>query len=201
MSKPCEGITLKPLTGAELVQSAAPKEPTSKYVAPWMRKAEPNEEKKVLSAQDLASAEMFPALKPMQVGAGKGASWAEISKRLAQPANLKGVVENAIERRRLEEEEGVRQEQETDPFKMTKAQLEKQGWASIKIPKGRGGYFSSYMTDSPPGDEEIYPVHEWGPSPFTEEGMKNPDLFMERFQCLNPDGTLVERSRRPRYRF
>jgi len=201
MSKPCEGITLKPVTGAQLVQSAAPQEPASKYVAPWMRKAEPKEEKKGLSAQDLASAEMFPALKPMQAGAGKGASWAEIGKRLAQPANLKGVVEDAIERRRLEEEEGVRQEQETDPFKMTKAQLEKQGWASIKIPKGRGGYFSSYMIDSPAQDEEMYPIHEWGPSPFADEAMKNPDLFMERFQCLNPDGTSVERTRRPRYRF
>jgi hypothetical protein len=165
-----------------------------------MRKAEPKEEKNGLTADDLASAEMFPSLKPMQAGVGKGASWAEIGKRLTQPVSLKGVVEDAIERRRLEEEEGIRQEQETDPFKMSKTQLESQGWVCLNIAKGRGGYLSTYMVDTPAQDEEVYPAHEWGPSPFTEEGMKNADLFMERFQCLNPDGTSVERSRRTRYR-
>ena len=131
MSKPCQGIALKPLTGAELakLQPAAPV-PASRYVTPWMRKSK--DENKKLTTEELASTDMFPTLKPMEAGSVKGASWSQISTRLAQPISMKAVVEEAMERERLATEQNL-QANEKDRWNMTDAELEAAGWTRITV--------------------------------------------------------------------
>ena len=157
MSKPCQGIALKRMTGAELAK-LAPTVPASRYVAPWMRKSAPKEEKKTLTVEEIASTEMFPTLKPMSPGTSTGATWSQISTRLAQPVSMKAAVEEAMERERLALEEGIRQEQETDPFKMTDAQLDANGWVRLMIPKTREEW-KDRMAAIPSSEEYS---SEWG---------------------------------------
>ena len=175
------------MTGAELSkQQPAVAVPASRYVAPWMRKSAPKEEKKSLTAEEMASTEMFPTLKPMGLGTSTGASWSQISSRLAQPISMKAAVEEAIERERLAVEEGIRREQETDPSKMTNAQLEANGWVRLTVPKTREEWrarMERAAALAPPEE----PSSEWGPSPFTEEAMNNPDLFTSRFHAMCSD--------------
>ena len=177
------------MTGAELSKQQPPvTAPASRYVAPWMRKSAPKEEKNSLTADELASTEMFPSLKPMSPGTSTGATWSQISTRLAQPISMKAAVEEAMERERLAVEEGIRQEQETDPSKMTDAQLEANGWVRLTIPKTREEWkarMEKAAALAPPPEE---PSSEWGPSPFTEEAMNNPDLYTQRFRAMCSDG-------------
>jgi hypothetical protein len=140
MSKACEGNILTPIKGAELMKLQVTETQTteSRYLPPWMRKAALEEKKKNgLTAEEVASTDMFPTLKPMQPCTNTNASWSQIGSRLAQPISLKKVVEDSIERERKLIEEGIRQEQETDPFKMTEEQLENRGWTRIKMLKNR----------------------------------------------------------------
>jgi hypothetical protein len=169
-------MTLKPMTGAELAKQQPSQ--ASRYVAPWMRKSAPKEEKKGLTAEEMASTEMFPTLKPMSPGTSTGATWSQISTRLAQPISMKAAVEEAMERERLALEEGIRQEQETNPSKMTEAQLEANGWERLMIPKTPEEWKARITATVAPPEESS---SEWGPSPFTKEAMNNPDLFMQRF--------------------
>jgi len=185
MSKPCQGTALKPMTGAELAKQQ-PTESASRYMAPWMRKSVPKEEKKSLTAEEIASTDMFPTLKPMSSATSNGATWSQISTRLAQPISMKAAVEEAMERERLAIEEGIRQEQETDPSKMTEAQLDANGWVRLTIPKTRQQWLARMAAKEAPRQEPE--LSEWGPSPFTEEAMKNPDLYVERFRAMCSDG-------------
>ena len=175
------------MTGAELAKQQ-PAESASRYVAPWMRKSVPKEEKKSLTAEEIASTDMFPTLKPMSPGTSTGATWSQISTRLAQPINMKAVVEEAIERERLAIEEGIRQEQETDPSKMSEAQLDANGWVRLTIPKTREQWLARMAAATREAPRQEPELSEWGPSPFTEEAMKNPDLYTERFRAMCSDG-------------
>ena len=108
--------------------------------------------------EEIASTEMFPTLKPMSPGTSTGATWSQISTRLAQPVSMKAAVEEAMERERLALEEGIRQEQETDPFKMTDAQLDANGWVRLMIPKTREEW-KDRMAAIPSSEEYS---SEWG---------------------------------------
>jgi hypothetical protein len=177
------------MTGAELSkQQPVVATPASRYVAPWMRKSAPKEEKKGLTAEEMASTEMFPTLKPMNPGTSTGATWSQISTRLAQPLSMKAAVEEAIERERLALEEGIRQEQETDPSKMTPAQLEANGWVRLTIPKTREEWLARMEKAAKDAPRQEPEPSEWGLSPFTEEAMNNPDLYTERFRAMCSDG-------------
>lgn len=140
MSKLCEGTILTPMKGADLIkqQNTETVKTDSRYLPPWMRKAASDEKKKNgLTAEEIASNELFPTLKPMQPCTNTNATWSQIGSRLAQPISLKKVVEDSIERERKLIEEGIRREQETDPFKMTEQQLENRGWKRIQALKNR----------------------------------------------------------------
>ena len=140
MSKLCEGTILTPMKGADLIkqQNTETIKTDSRYLPPWMRKAASDEKKKNgLTAEEIASNELFPTLKPMQPCTNTNATWSQIGSRLAQPISLKKVVEDSIERERKQIEEGIRREQETDPFKMTEQQLENRGWKRIQALKNR----------------------------------------------------------------
>jgi superfamily I DNA/RNA helicase len=140
MSKICEGTILTPMKGADLIkqQTTEAAKTDSRYLPPWMRKAVLDEKKKNgLTAEEVASTELFPTLKPMQPCTNTNATWSQIGSRLAQPISLKKVVEDSIEREQKLIEEGIRQQQETDPFKMTEQQLEERGWKRIRALKNR----------------------------------------------------------------
>jgi len=181
------------MTGAELSkqQPVTAAAPASRYVAPWLRKSAPKEEKKGLTLEEMASTEMFPSLKPMSPGASTGATWSQITTRLAQPLSMKAAVEEAIERERLAIEEGIRQEQETDPSKMTEAQLEANGWVRLTIPRTREEWRARMEKAAALAPRQEPEPSEWGPSPFTEEAMNNPDLYTERFRAMCSDGKPV----------
>ena len=147
MSKPCQGIAVKPITGAELAK-LQPAVPASRYLAPWMRKSAPKEETTKITTEDLASTDMFPVLKPMEAGSVKGASWSQISTRLAQPITMKAVVEEAMERERLATEQNL-QANEKDRWNMTDAELEAAGWTriSVKMSPERIAEYKARMQD------------------------------------------------------
>jgi len=197
MSKPCQGIVLKSMTGAEIAkqQPAVTAVPRSRYLPPIQRKLEV----KTLSKEDLDSTDMFPAMQEIQPSTANGASWSQIRMRLAQPINMKLVVEEAIERERKASEEGIRQEQETDPLKMTKNQRETNGWATLAMPKTNEEVRDIVERIRPQTvkEDELYLDNsEWGLSPFAEDAMNDANLFMKRFKCVNADGTPIIREKK-----
>jgi hypothetical protein len=119
MSKPCNGITIVPTKGVELVKPAPM--PIGRYVPPSARvKKEPT-----LTAEQIASDKLFPTL--------GGATWPQIRERMAQPLNMLDRVKTSIE----EAERNAEKEPETDTSKMTDEELEAAGWWRRRWPMRR----------------------------------------------------------------
>jgi len=160
MSKPSEGIALKPVRWSELVKKepeAPVAVPASKYVPPKMRAVEVKKEKE-LSADDLDSAKLFPSLAylptkglPPMLPTTTGASWSQIRTRIE--SGMKEHIVEKIEAQKQSMEEQLRIENEEDPYKMSVTQREVKGWKTLFFQKpSRGinivdGYF---FTDEVP---------------------------------------------------
>jgi hypothetical protein len=127
------------------------------YVPPGRKKAAPPP---TLTAAEISSEQLFPTLGAMQTGAA-GASWSQIRNRLNRTAvstNPFAVLEEAetaspspptalsfterikiqLEREKKQRDDGIRQDQVTDPKLMTNTQLVENGWAvlSLNMPNG-----------------------------------------------------------------
>ena len=177
MSKPCEGITLAPVKGSHLVTTQQQKPVAQKgaYVPPNKRApgaAEP-EGPKVLTKEELSSAENFPSL-------GGGASWTQIRDRLApSKPNFKGMIEERIKR---DKQESENREEDED------------GWTTLRLGADYGfGPRTSKPVAIDPAD---FPPDntEWPP-------MGIPPGFGEKIwnfvECVNADGTPIERTKLP----
>jgi hypothetical protein len=164
-----------------------PEAPKSRaYVPPSQRTAK--KEELTLSVDDMASATLFPTLNSMSPTTS-GATWTQIRTRLAKP--LTEVVGDAIERERKALEDGIRQEKETDPRKMTDAQVLANGWNYLRPTTQE---FSVVDTEYP-----WSPTTDWTTAPeFSPDLMEDSQKFLKYAQCMNEDGTPLERvSRKP----
>lgn len=180
--KACDGIVLTPVkfTPVKQVTNDVPKR--NAYIPPSKR-AEMKPEDVVLTAEDMESATLFPTLKPM-TSSTKGATWTQIRTRLVKP--LIEVVGDAIEKNKKELEDGIRQEKETDPRKMTDAQVVANGWNYIDIPKEIPDY--SLEVEYPWATSE-----DWVKAPdFLPEMMNHPEKFLKYAQCMHKDGTSIK---------
>jgi hypothetical protein len=141
MSKPSEGITLKPVKWSELVKkesvvvTAPPPVAASKYVPPTMRAVEAKKEKE-LSADDLGSAKLFPSLTyvptkglPPMLPTTTGASWSQIRNRIE--GGMKEHIVEKIEAQKQSEEDRIRNENQEDPYQMTIEQRDAKGWKTL----------------------------------------------------------------------
>jgi len=166
------------------IESEAPK--SRAYVPPSQRTAK--KEELTLSVDDMASATLFPTLNSMSPTTS-GATWTQIRTRLAKP--LTEVVGDAIERERKALEDGIRQEKETDPRKMTDAQVLANGWNYLRPTTQE---FSVVDTEYP-----WSPTTDWTTAPeFSPDLMEDSQKFLKYAQCMNEDGTPLERaSRKP----
>jgi len=161
------------------IEPEAPK--TRAYVPPSQRTAK--KEELTLSVDDMASATLFPTLNSMSPTTS-GATWTQIRTRLAKP--LTEVVGEAIERERKALEDGIRQEKETDPRKMTDAQVLANGW----------NYLGATTQDFCVVDTEYpwSPTTDWSTAPeFSPDLMEDSQKFLKYAQCMNEDGTPLER--------
>jgi hypothetical protein len=153
MSKPSEGVTLKPVKWSERVKKepeVAPAAPATKYVPPKLRAVEAKKEKE-LSAEDLDSAKLFPTLAyvpktlPPMAPATTGASWSQIRNRIE--SGMKEHIIEKMEAQKQSMEEQLRLENEEDPYKMSIGQREAKGWKTLTFHKGSkkmnvvNGYF------------------------------------------------------------
>ena len=156
------------------------------YVPPSQRSAK--KEDLTLSVDDMASSTLFPTLDSMSPTTS-GATWTQIRTRLAKP--LTEVVGDAIERERKAIEEGIRQEKETDPRKMTDAQVLANGWNYLRPTVQE---FCVVDTEYP-----WSPTTDWTTAPeFSPDLMEDSQKFLKYAQCMNEDGTPLERrSRKP----
>ena len=167
MSKPCQGTELAPIKLSTIV--TAP----SKYVLPSARK-----ETAVLSAKEMSSEVLFPTL-----GAVEKKAWA--------PAlSFKKNVEVGIERTKTEVEEGVRREQITDPYEMTRDELEKNGWHTMSL-KPDLQQFDAKIRIHP----EAYTA-ETDPFLLTPDLVKNESVLRSCTELINADGTPIERDKK-----
>ena len=144
MSKPSEGITLKPVKWSELVKkeplpTTAPLPPASKYVPPNNRSGGVKKEKE-LSLDDLGSAKLFPSLMstaanilPPMAPATSGASWSQIRNRIE--GGMKEHIVEKMEAQKQSEEERIRIENEEDPYQMTIEQRNAKGWKTLFLTK------------------------------------------------------------------
>ena len=175
MPKPCEGITLAPVRGSQLIEAQQEQPAAQKgvYIPPNKRspaQAVPEGPTK----DELSSAENFPSL-------GGGASWTQIRERLAQSkANFKGVVEERIRR---------------DKQELENAQGEiDDGWVMLRLGADYG--FGPRISKAPTVDPWDFPPDntEWPP-------MGVPPDFGEKtwnyVECVNADGTPIERIKLP----
>ena len=166
------------------IEPEAPK--ARSYVPPSQRTAK--KEGLTLSVDDMASSTLFPTLDSMSPTTS-GATWTQIRTRLAKP--LTEVVGDAIERERKAIEEGIRQEKETDPRKMTDAQVLANGWNYLRPTVQE---FCVVDTEYP-----WSPTTDWTTAPeFSPDLMEDSQKFLKYAQCMNEDGTPLERrSRKP----
>ena len=182
MLKPCQGIELQPIKFTPTKDVAQSKQI---YIPPCKR-AEKKPEDAVLTASDMDSATLFPTLNPMHPTT-KGASWNQIRARLTKP--LVNVIEDAIERERKETEEGILQEMETDPTKMTEKQRKANGWESISIPSEMPDF--SVMHAEYPWNPET----DWLHVPdFSPDIMNDSSKFLKYAECMHADGSPIERT-------
>jgi len=185
MSQPkaCDGIVLEPVR-MKKIEPEAPK--SRAYVPPSQRTAK--KEELTLSVDDMASATLFPTLNSMSPTTS-GATWTQIRTRLAKP--LTEVVGDAIERERKALEDGIRQEKETDPRKMTDAQVLANGWNYLRPTVQE---FCVVDTEYP-----WSPTTDWTTAPeFSPDLMEDSQKFLKYAECMNEDGTPLERaSRKP----
>jgi hypothetical protein len=141
MSKPSEGVMLKPVKWSELVKKEPVAAPivatTSKYVPPSMRAEEAKKEKE-LTAGDLESAKLFPSLScipttplPPMLPTMPGASWSQIRNRIE--GGMKEHIVGKLEAQKQTVEEQIRIENEGDPFQMSAEQRQKNGWETLKM--------------------------------------------------------------------
>lgn len=140
MSKPSEGITLKPIRWSELVKkepvvAPAPIVAATKYVPPQNRAVEAKREKE-LSSDDLGSAKLFPFLLniapimlPPMAPATTGASWSQIRNRI--DGGMKEHIVEKIEAQKQSEEDRIRNENQDDPYQMTIEQRDAKGWKTL----------------------------------------------------------------------
>jgi len=134
MSKDSGVITLKPMKGSELAKEAVESPIVSKYVTPSRRPEAP----KIITAEQLDSQVSFPSLGGTVMT--KGVSWAQLRNRLnpsEPPVSMKASIETSLKRLETAEEEAHRIEQITDPFLMSDARREQEGWQMLNLKQRR----------------------------------------------------------------
>ena len=152
----------------------------SRYVPPSKRAEEPA----TLSTTDMKSDKLFPTLAPMKPTMN-GASWGQIRARLATPTkpeqppqlDFKRTIEASIQRMDKEQEEGKRRENITNPVEMTPAQLEQNGWTSLKLAPPNP-YYERFTLE----EDDYYNARTAWPT----EGFP--------FECVHVGGAEIERS-------
>ena len=158
----------------------------SRAYIPPSRRAE-KVEKEGLTQEDLTSA-LFPTLQVMGPTTS-GATWKDIRKRLAKP--LLEVVENSMEREKKEIEDGIRQEKETDPRKMTEAQISANGWNFVHVPVK----IPDYSVEEP--EYPWKPMTDWEKAPtFHPEIMNDSVAFLKYAECMDAEGNSIERKKK-----
>lgn len=156
MSKPCQGVQITPIKGAEL--RVAPSKPPPITIRAYTPPAKRKEELKAPTVDELQSETLFPCLSPMKP-LTPGASWNQLRSRLSQnpfsaldddspaetplPAtssatslNFKRVMEERIKR----EQQQIEQDTVTHPAAMTATQRELNGWATLTLPVDCSSY-------------------------------------------------------------
>ena len=119
MSKPCNGITIVPTKGVELLK------PVAKVIGRYVPPSERAKKEPTLTADEMNSDKLFPTL--------GGATWPQIRERMARPLNMLDRVKTTIE----EAERNAEKEPETDTSKMTDEELEAAGWRRRRWPMRR----------------------------------------------------------------
>jgi len=177
MSKSSDGIVLAPIKGSDLIKqhkdalsqgTVEVVEAKSTYTLPSKRSEEEKKIPKSLTADQLSSENNFPSLvgaKPMT----KSASWGKLRARLCTPtsdpsasqqeATMKDVIDASLKEKEACDEETQRNEATTDPFLMSKAMLDKNGWARLEIKmKNRHEWFanSSYARDPVMSTDDLF---------------------------------------------
>ena len=169
--KACDGVVLTPMKFApQPVEVTVSK---AKYLPPSARAAVKKEE--TLTKDDMDSTKLFPTL-------GGASTWKQLGSRFSKP--LSEVVGNAIERERKAQEDGIREENETDPRKMKDANVIAAGWDYIETKET-----SECIIEN---DDDKYVASGWG-GEITEMMMQQPEVFLKNIQCVNVDGTPLER--------
>ena len=187
MSKPCEGIALKPLKPSEF--SVPIVLPNNRYIVPSAR---PVLQNVPLTASEIASEKLFPSLSPKN---STTTSWPQIQARLkgeVEPLNFKKNVIMGIEREQKSLEENARREQITDPCEMTVDQLETNGWVSLslKLKKDWVEGFLERNTDAP---NNPIVMTDWESMTLTPEIANDPVKMQFYVECTNMDGSPVEK--------
>jgi hypothetical protein len=158
----------------------------SRAYIPPSRRAE-KVEKEGPTQEDLTSA-LFPTLQAMSPTTS-GATWKAIQKRMAKP--LLEVVEKGIEREKKEIEDGIRQEKETDPRKMTDAQIAANGWNFVHVPVK----IPDYSVEEP--EYPWKPMTDWVKAPaFHPDIMNDSVAFLKYAECMDNEGNSIERKKK-----